>query len=53
VKHGEEGALRYLEGIWQNRLANFKQNNNINVRDEMRRNPPGFVNITRRMIGLN
>ena len=32
VKDGEEEALRYLEGIWQNRLATFTINeNNINI----------------------
>ena len=51
VREGEEEALRYLEGIWQNRLATFIQNQNINIRDEMRRNPPGLVNFVRRMIG--
>ena len=25
VKEGEEDALRYIEGIWQNRLATFEQ----------------------------
>ena len=35
VREGEEEALRYLEGIWQKRLATFIQNDgNINVRDE-------------------
>ena len=53
VKPGEEAALRYLEGIWQNRLATFVQNNNINVRDELKRNPPGLVNWTRRTMGTN
>ena len=38
VKHGKVEALRYLEGIWQNRLATFEQHNgNINKRDELRR----------------
>ena len=53
VREGEEEALRYLEGIWQNRLATFIQNQNINIRDEMKRNPPGLVNFVRRMIGGN
>jgi hypothetical protein len=53
VKLGEDAALRYLEGIWHNRLATFVLNNNINVRDELRRNPPGLVNWTRRMKGTN
>ena len=46
VKHGQADALRYLEGIWQNRLATFEQNGNINIRNEMRRNNgrvPDFV----------
>ena len=51
VREGEEEALRYLEGIWQNRLATFIQNNNINLRDEMKRNPQGLLNFTRRMVG--
>ena len=28
-------ALRYLEGIWQNRLATMAANGNINHMDEM------------------
>ena len=53
VREGEEQALRNLEGIWQNRLATFMQNaENINVRDEMRRNPQGMVNLARRMFGV-
>ena len=53
VREGEEEALRYLEGIWQNKLATFMQNDgNINVRDEMRRNPQGMVNLARRMFGV-
>ena len=36
VKEGEDMALLYLEGIWQNRLATFKANGNINIRNEMR-----------------
>ena len=53
VKEGEEEALRYLEGIWQNRLATFTNNeNNINIRDEMRRNPVGLENFTRRTFGV-
>ena len=47
VKKGEQDALRYLEGIWQNRLATFEQNNgNINIRNEIKRYPnrlPQFV----------
>ena len=37
VKPGEEEALFVVEGIWQNRLATFKQHGNINVRDEQTR----------------
>ena len=48
VKEGEEEALRYLEGIWQNRLATFEQNGgNINIRNELNRKQkrlPQFVN---------
>jgi hypothetical protein len=47
VKEGEEDALRYIEGIWQNRLATFEQNGgNINLRNELNRRPgrlPEFV----------
>ena len=53
VREGEEEALRYLEGIWQNRLATFIQNNNINLRDDMKRNLQGLVNFARRMVGGN
>ena len=53
VREGEEEALRYLEGVWQKRLATFIQNNNINLRDEMKRNPQGLVNFARRMVGGN
>ena len=53
VREGEEEALRYLEGVWQNRLATFVQNNNINLRDEMKRNPQGLVNFARRMVWGN
>ena len=53
VREGEEEALRYLEGIWQNRLATFMQNDgNINVRDDMRRNPQSMVNLARGMFGV-
>ena len=53
VREGEEEALRFLEGIWQNKLATFIQNDgNINVRDEMRRNPQGMVNLARRIFGV-
>ena len=38
VKEGAEEALRYVEGIWQNRLATFEENEgNLNVRNELRR----------------
>ena len=34
-------------------LATFMKNDgNINVRDEMRRNPQGMVNLARRMFGV-
>ena len=35
VKEGEEEALRYLEGVWQNRLATFDVHGNLNTRNEM------------------
>ena len=48
VKEGEEDALRYIEGIWQNRLATFEQHGgNINLQNELKRRPgrlPEFVN---------
>ena len=48
VKEGEEDALRYIEGIWQNRLATFEQHGgNLNIRNELKRRPgrlPDFVN---------
>jgi hypothetical protein len=35
-----EEALRYKEGIWQNRLATFEENcGNLNIRKELRRLP--------------
>jgi hypothetical protein len=47
VKEGEEEALRYLEGIWQNRLATFDQHGgNINIRNDLKRRTgrlPQFV----------
>ena len=53
VREGEEEALGYLEGIWQNRLATFMQNYGyINIRNEMRANPQGMVNLARRMFGV-
>ena len=36
VKPGEHEALCIKEGIWQNRLATFQENGNINVRNEMK-----------------
>ena len=30
-----EDALRCLEGVWQHRLATFKDHGNINSRDEI------------------
>ena len=35
MKVGEDLALIQLEGVWQNRLATFKDHGNINIRDEM------------------
>ena len=36
VKDGEIMALLNLEGYWQNILATFVENGNINIRDELR-----------------
>ena len=36
VKDGEDLALLQLEGVWQNRLATFRANGNINIRNEMK-----------------
>jgi hypothetical protein len=36
VREGEDLALIQLEGVWQNRLATFKANGNINIRNEMK-----------------
>ena len=36
VKEGEIMALLNLEGYWQNILATFVENGNINIRDELR-----------------
>ena len=36
VKVGEDIALLQLEGVWQNRLATFQANGNLNIRNEMR-----------------
>ena len=36
VKEGQQMALLNLEGYWQNILATFVENGNINVRDELR-----------------
>ena len=36
VKEGEHMALLNLEGFWQNKLATFVENGNINIRDEFR-----------------
>ena len=33
VKPGEEEAIMIVKGIWQNRLATFEQNGNINARN--------------------
>ena len=38
VKDGEDEAIFIIEGIWQNRLATFVQNGNINCRNELTRN---------------
>ena len=35
-----ERALRCLEGVWQHRLAVFKQHGNLNSRDEMEAKRP-------------
>ena len=40
VREGEEEALRYLEGNWQNRLATLTQNQNINIGYKLKRNQP-------------
>ena len=37
VKPGEDEAVLIVEGIWQNRLATFEENGNINVRNELTR----------------
>ena len=34
VKQGEDEAIFFVEGIWQNRLATFTHHGNINVRDQ-------------------
>ena len=39
VKEGEDMALLYLGDIWQNRIATFKANGNINIRNEMVNSP--------------
>ena len=36
VRDGEDFALLYLEGVWQNRLAVFQVHGNINIRNELR-----------------
>ena len=36
VKEEEYMALLNLEGYWQNILATFVENGNINIRDELR-----------------
>ena len=36
VREGETMALLNLEGYWQNILATFVENGNINIRDELR-----------------
>ena len=36
VKEGQHMALLNLEGYWQNILATFVENGNINIRDELR-----------------
>ena len=36
VKEGQHMALLNLEGYWQNTLATFVENGNINIRDELR-----------------
>ena len=36
VKEGQHMALFNLEGYWQNILATFVENGNINIRDELR-----------------
>ena len=49
TREDAEEALRCLEGVWQHRLAVFRQHGNINHRDEMevRRGPaqqvPAFI----------
>jgi hypothetical protein len=44
VREGGQEALIYQEGIWQNRIATFMQNDgNKNVRNEMRRTPQDIV----------
>ena len=43
-----EEALRYLEGVWQTRLATMKAHGNINEHNEMRnrqRIPVGIRNL--------
>ena len=35
LKPGQTEAALIVEGIWQNRLATFEQNGNINVRHEL------------------
>ena len=45
-------ALRYLEGIWQNRLATFEQNNgNINIRNEIKRSTSRLPEFVRDVLG--
>ena len=52
VKEGEEEALRYIEGIWQNRLATFEQDGgNINIRNELKRRPGRLSEFVNNILG--
>jgi hypothetical protein len=50
---GGRGGHEISGGNTVEQACHFLQNNgNINVRDEMRRNPQGMVNLARRMFGV-
>ena len=52
VKEGAEEALRYIEGIWQNRLATFEENGgNLNIRNELRRQTARLLEFIQGILG--
>jgi hypothetical protein len=52
VKEGEKDALKYIDGIWQNRLATFAQHGgNIKIINEIKKRPGRLPDLVNNILG--